>query len=145
MSDSDDLSKDSDELRKDSDELRKSRQGLYAPVPAEQTAYHLWQQFDPDLAKTLSQFFVGGLYKREVITQRERELCAVAALTVMRARDELRLHVHAARNRGATAKEIAEVIFQMVTYGGAPSTVQGLQVLREALKERGEWSDDVKP
>lgn len=126
-----------------STDLDKNRQGLYAPVPAEQTAFHLWKQFDPDLALTLSQFFVGGLYKREVLTQRERELCAVAALTVMRAKDELRLHVHAARNRGATAKEIAEVIFQMVTYGGAPSTVQGLQVLKDALKERGEWNQEA--
>jgi 4-carboxymuconolactone decarboxylase len=123
------------------DKLKNDRLGLYAPVPAEQTAFHLWKQFDPELATTLSQFFVGGLYKREVLTQRERELCAVAALTVMRAKDELRLHVHAARNRGATTKEIAEVIFQMVTYGGAPSTVQGLQVLRDALKERGEWDE----
>lgn len=96
-------------------------------MPHEQTAFHLWQQFDAELAKTFSKFFVGGLYQREVITQRERELCAVAALTVMRARDELRLHVHAARNKGATAKEIAEVIFQMVTYGGAPATVQGFR------------------
>jgi 4-carboxymuconolactone decarboxylase len=125
------------------DKLKNDRLGLYAPVPAEQTAFHLWKQFDPELATTLSQFFVGGLYKREVLTQRERELCAVAALTVMRAKDELRLHVHAARNRGASTKEIAEVIFQMVTYGGAPSTVQGLQVLKDALKERGEWLADA--
>lgn len=124
----------------DKDELRSNREGLYAPVPHNETAYHLWRQFDPELATTLSKFFVGGLYQRDVLTQRERELCAVAALTVMRAGDELRLHVHAARNRGANVREIAEVIFQMVTYGGAPSAVQGLQVLRDALKERGEWS-----
>ena len=123
------------------DPLHGNRQGLYAPVPANETAYHLWKQFDPELANTLSKFFVGGLYRREVLTQRERELCAVAALTVIRAGDELRLHVHAARNKGASAREIAEVIFQMVTYGGAPVTVQGLQVLRDALKERGEWSE----
>lgn len=126
----------------DKDSLKDERAGFYAPVPHEQTAYHLWKQFDPDLANTLSQFFVGGLYRREVITPRERQLCTVAALTVLRAKDELRLHVHASRNKGASSREIAEVIFQMVTYGGAPATVQGLQVLREALKERGEWSDE---
>lgn len=128
--------------RKPDDELRNSRLGLYAPVPHEETAFHLWQRFDPELASTFSKFFVGGLYQREVLSQRERELCAVAALTVMRARGELRLHVHAARNKGATVREIAEVVFQMVTYGGAPATVQGLQVLRDALLERGEWSEE---
>lgn len=127
----------------DDEALTKSRQGLYAPVPAEQTAFHLWKQFDGELATTFSKFFVGGLYQREVLTQRERQLCVVAALTVMRTPDELRLHVHGARNRGASVREIAEVMFQMVTYGGAPSCVQGLQVLRDCLKERGEWDEDA--
>jgi 4-carboxymuconolactone decarboxylase len=119
--------------------LDESRQSLYAPVKPEETAYHLWQQFDPALARKLSEFFVGGLYRREVLSQRERELCAVAALTVLRCQDELRLHVHAARNKGATKEEIAEVIFQMVTYGGAPSLVQGLKTAKAAFIERGEW------
>ncbi|MFC3229193.1 carboxymuconolactone decarboxylase family protein [Marinibaculum pumilum] len=129
-------------MSEDNADLTKSRQGLYAPVPPEETAFHLWKQFDGDLALTFSKFFVGGLYQREVLTQRERQLCTVAALTVMRARDELRLHVHGARNRGASVREIAEVMFQMVTYGGAPSCVQALQVLRECLKERGEWDEE---
>jgi 4-carboxymuconolactone decarboxylase len=124
------------------DDLRRDRNSLYAPVPHDETAFHLWQQFEPELAAVLSRFFVGGLYHRDVLTQRERELCAVAALTVMRAQDELRLHVHAARNRGASVREIAEVIFQMVTYGGAPTTVQGLKVLRDCLRERNEWSEE---
>ena len=36
-------------------------------------------QFDPELATKLSQFFVGGLYQREVITKRERQLCVIGA------------------------------------------------------------------
>lgn len=122
--------------------LDQSRQSLYAPVPREETAFHLWRQFDPALATTFSQFFVGGLYQREVLPQRERELCAVAALTVLRCEDELRLHIHAARNKGATREEIAEVIFQMVTYGGAPAVVQGLKTAKAAFIERGEWEED---
>jgi 4-carboxymuconolactone decarboxylase len=123
----------------ESDSLQRRREHLYAPVPREELAYHLWQEFDPALARELSSFFVGNLYPRTVLTQRERELCAVAALTVLRCPDELRLHVHAARNMGATREEIAEVIFQMVTYGGAPAVVQGLRVAKAALVERGEW------
>lgn len=47
--------------------LDDARRQLYAPVPREETAYHLWRQFDPALAKRLSEFFVGGLYRREVL------------------------------------------------------------------------------
>ena len=84
-------------------------------------------------------FYTGRLYSREVLSQKQRELCAVAALTVLNREDELRLHVHAARNVGATREEIAEVIFQMLVYGGAPVMVEGLKTAKRALQERGEW------
>jgi 4-carboxymuconolactone decarboxylase len=105
----------------------------------EDSPYALWRQFDPELAKEFSRFFVGRLYAREVLSQRERELCAVGALTVRNFWDELYIHCHAALNVGATREEIAEVIFQMSTYGGVPSTVEGLRMLKKALQARGEW------
>lgn len=100
-----------------------------------------WKKFDKDLARELSMFFVGKLYSREVISQKQRELCAVAALTVLDRTRELHAHIHAARNVGATRAEIAEVIFQMVTYGGMPVVVEALSVAREVLQERGEWEE----
>jgi 4-carboxymuconolactone decarboxylase len=100
-----------------------------------------WKKFDKELARELSMFFVGKLYSREVISQKQRELCAVAALTVLDRTRELHAHIHAARNVGATRAEIAEVIFQMVTYGGMPVVVEALSVAREVLQERGEWEE----
>ena len=44
-----------------------------------------------------------------------------------------------ALNVGATRGEIAEVIFQQVTYGGMPVAVDALDVLKGVLEERGEW------
>jgi 4-carboxymuconolactone decarboxylase len=98
--------------------------------------------FDPELARHISMFFTGRLYAREVISQKQRELCAIAALTVMQRLDELRVHVHAALNVGASKEEIAEVMFQMLTYGGVPTTVEGLKVCKEVLQERGLWDQD---
>jgi 4-carboxymuconolactone decarboxylase len=86
-------------------------------------------------------FFVGKLYSREVISQKQRELCAVAALTVLGRTRELHAHIHAARNVGATKREIAEVIFQMATYGGMPVVVEALSTAKAALEERGEWEE----
>jgi len=95
--------------------------------------------FNPELAREFSRFYVGRLYAREVLTQRERELCAVAALTVLNFQEELAIHTGAALNCGATPQEVAEVVFQMATYGGAPCTVEGLRTLKRVLEERGEW------
>ena len=85
----------------------------------------------------------GGLgargYSREVITQAQRELCAVASLTVLHRPHELRAHIHAALNVGATRQQVAEVIFQQVTYGGMPVVVDALDVFKAVLEERGEW------
>ena len=97
------------------------------------------RQFDPELARQLSMFYTGRMFAREVLPHRDRELCVVAALTVTGYAEELHLHCNAALNVGASAQEVAEVIFQMSLYGGAPCMIQGLKVLRQVLEERGEW------
>ena len=121
------------------EKTRKTAEMLFRGVDTGGGGYALWRQFDKELAKQISVFFTGRLYSREVLSQKQRELCAVAALTVLDRQEELRLHIHAARNVGATREEIAEVIFQMLVYGGAPVMVEGLKVAKRALQERGEW------
>ena len=98
-----------------------------------QGAFALWKEFDPELAKHISMFYTGRLYAREVISQKQRELCAVASLTTLARHDELRAHVKAAMKVGATREEVAEVIFQMATYAGVPVVVEGLRVLKDVL------------
>ncbi len=39
---------------------------------------------------------------------------------------------------GATRQEVAEAIFQQVTYGGMPVVVDALEVYANVLAERGE-------
>src|SRR5947208_13349854 len=102
------------------------------------TGFETWKKIDKDLARQLSMFFTGSLYSREVISQKQRELCAVASLTVLERGNELRAHIHAALNVGATRQEVAEVIFQQVTYGGMPVVVEALDVYAKVLGERGE-------
>ena len=102
------------------------------------TGFELWKKFDKDLARELSMFFTGVLYSREVLSQKQRELCAVAGLTALHRPNEVRAHLHAALNVGATRQEVAEVIFQMVTYGGMPVVVDALEVYARVLAERGE-------
>src|SRR5438045_4563650 len=103
------------------------------------TGFETWKKFDKELARQLSMFFTGVLYSREVISQTQRELCAVASLTVLHRPHELRAHIHAALNVGASRQEVSEVIFQQVTYGGMPVVVDALDVFKAVLEERGEW------
>jgi 4-carboxymuconolactone decarboxylase len=105
------------------------------------TGFETWKKFDKELARQLSMFFTGALYSREVISQTQRELCAVASLTVLHRPHELRAHIHAALNVGASRQEVSEVIFQQVTYGGMPVVVDALEVFKQVLEERGEWQE----
>ena len=120
------------------DRTRKTAQMLFHTVKGG-VGFDTWKKFDKELARELSLFFTGKLYSREVISQKQRELCAVASLTVLNRRNELRAHFNAALNVGATRQEVAEVVFQQVTYGGMPVVVEALATFKDVLEERGEW------
>jgi 4-carboxymuconolactone decarboxylase len=61
-------------------------------------------------------------------------------LAALRATDELKLHVNAALNVGCDPRKMTEIFFQLATYAGMPAVNEALQVYRDVLKERGEWS-----
>ncbi|MBI1735514.1 MAG: carboxymuconolactone decarboxylase family protein [Candidatus Rokubacteria bacterium] len=128
---------DDPELR---ERTKKTARMLFHSIPGG-VGFETWKKLDKELARELSMFFTGKLYSREVISQKQRELCAVASLTVLHRPRELSAHVHAALNVGATRQEVSEVIFQQVTYGGMPVVVEALDVLVHVLKERGEWQE----
>ena len=103
-------------------------------------AFALWKAFDAGLARQVSLFFSGRLYSREVLSQKQRELCAVAALATRDMQHELHIHADAALRVGATRQEVAEVLFQVAIYAGVPCMVEGLGTLKKLLQERGEWA-----
>lgn len=125
---------DDAELR---ERTKRTARMLFHSIPAG-VGFDTWRKFDKDLARQLSMFYTGQLYSREVISQKQRELCAVASLTVLHRPHELHAHIHAALNVGASRREVAEVIFQQVTYGGMPVVVDALNVYAKVLGERGE-------
>lgn len=54
-----------------------------------------------DIPSDFINHVFGNLYARDVLTQRERELCAVAALCVLNRTNELKSHIIAAIRTGA--------------------------------------------
>lgn len=120
------------------EKTRKTAELYFGGVGGERP-FDLWQSFDPEMARDISIFFTGKLYAREKIPHRTRQLVAVAALTVLERQEELRLHLHAALNVGCTPEEIAEVIFQVTPYGGAPVMSTALKIFRGVLQEKELW------
>ena len=123
------------------DIVQKTKQtgALYFKGIEGEKPFELWRSFDQALGKELSLFITGKLYAREKIPHPTRQLVTVAVLTVLNRPEELKLHILAALNVGCSPLEIAEVIFQTFTYGGIPTVNTALKVLREVLKEKGQW------
>ncbi len=85
-------------------------------------------EWDPEFAELFMNYTYGGLYDRGILPQKTRELCAVAACVMANAQPQLRTHIFAAHNCGATKQEIMETILQMSTYCGAPYMIMAARV-----------------
>ncbi len=84
--------------------------------------------WDPEFSDLFMNYAYGGLYDRDVLPQKTRELCAVAACVMANANPQLRTHIFAAHNCGASKREIMETILQMSTYCGAPYMIQAARI-----------------
>ncbi len=94
------------------------------------------REISPEFAKVNVEFPFGELYTRDILDDKTRELCTVAALTVQGfAMPQLKVHVHAALNCGASRKEIVEVITQMIAYCGFPGATNALLAAKDVFAE----------
>ena len=94
-----------------------------------------WEAVDEEWRALFREYIPAGMYSREVLDQRTRELCAVAALTVLNYQGQLKRHLLSALDRGATRQELVEVILQMSVYGGFPATSTALSTLKTVLDQ----------
>lgn len=88
-------------------------------------------------AESLIEWAYGRHYARPGLDLRTRQLCTVAALTVLGGQTgpQLRVNIEHALAAGATGEEITEAIWQMAVYGGLPAAINGLNVAREVLSD----------
>lgn len=93
------------------------------------------RRFDASWAEMFRGYVLDGMYTREVLSQRVRELCAIASLTVLDRPGPLRDHIKGAIRHGAEVQEIVEVIVQTSVYGGFPTALGGLTQLETVLAE----------
>lgn len=95
---------------------------------------------DPHFSHLMQKFVHGGLYDRDVIPHKIRELCAVAALCTSGRFTQLRSHFTAARSYGAKDEEILEVLIQMSTYAGIPAVLEAIKVYEGWVSQGGSMS-----
>ncbi len=91
----------------------------------------------PEIGRYIVEYPFGDIYSRPGLDLRTRELAAIAALTAMgNAEPQLRVHIHAALNAGASRREIIEVVLQMTVYTGFPLALNALYTVRDIFARR---------
>ena len=79
----------------------------------------------------------GMVWARDGLDLKTRSLLTIASLTALGRAGELRVHLLAAINNGATAEEIREAILHTAIYAGFPAARDATQIAQPVLTELG--------
>ena len=90
----------------------------------------------PEFSESLIEWAYGRHYARPGLDLKTRQLCTIAALTVLGGQTgpQLKINIEHTLAAGAGRAEIAEAIWQMAVYGGLPAAINGLNAAREVFE-----------
>jgi len=120
-----------------SEEGRRAAREMFGPEgPAlmERNNGRWAERVDADWARIMNEFIINGCYARDVLPTATRELCAVAALTVLQRNEELTEHIRIAL-RSNPPDQVREVILQMSVYGGIPVMVHAMRIFERVVAD----------
>lgn len=95
------------------------------------------RKFSPELSSWLILEGYGKVLGRKVLTLKERELCIISVLTVLKFEDQLYSHINGAIRVGVTITEVKEMINNLSNLKRKELVNYGNKVLRKYLKEKG--------
>jgi 4-carboxymuconolactone decarboxylase len=89
----------------------------------------------PDFAESLVEWAYGRHYARPGLDLKTRQLCTIAALTVLggQTAPQLKINIEHTLAAGAAREEVVEAIWQMAVYGGLPAAINGLNAAQEVF------------
>ena len=101
----------------------------------------LAQRYDdliPGFSESLVEWAYGRHYARPGLDLKTRQLCTVAALTVLGGHTgpQLKANIEHTLKAGASRAEILEAIWQMAVYGGLPAAINGLNTAKALFEEQ---------
>ena len=99
-----------------------------------------FEKLFPTMPKEMLETWFGKTFNPEGLDARTRLWVTIAALTMLGAQGEpqLRLTIRQALTAGATKREVAEVILQMLMFGGLPAMQKALEIAQAVFAETEE-------
>ena len=91
--------------------------------------------FTSEFQDLITRYAWGEIWTRPGLPRNIRSLITLAMLIALNREDELRLHLRAAFNNGATREEIKEVLLQSTIYCGVPAANAAFHTAEEVFAE----------
>jgi 4-carboxymuconolactone decarboxylase len=93
--------------------------------------------FDAPFQEMITEGAWGTVWAREELSRRDRSLITLALLAALGHWDEVRMHVRATANTGATPEEVREAMLHVAIYAGVPAANHALKLVRQTYGEMG--------
>ena len=94
--------------------------------------------FDRDFQAFITRYAWGEIWTRPGLPKKTRSLLTIAILAALGREEELKLHVRASRNTGASANEVKEVLMQVAVYAGVPAANAAFRTAKAAFEQMAE-------
>lgn len=91
--------------------------------------------FDAEFQEMITRHAWGDIWTRPGLDHRTRSIVTIALLATLGRDEELKLHIRATRNTGATADDVKEVLMQVAVYAGVPAANSAFRVAKAAFEE----------
>jgi 4-carboxymuconolactone decarboxylase len=91
--------------------------------------------FDRDFQAFITRYAWGEIWNRPGLPKKIRSLLTIAILAALGREEELKLHVRATRNTGASANEVKEVLMQVAIYAGVPAANAAFRTAKAAFEQ----------
>jgi 4-carboxymuconolactone decarboxylase len=91
--------------------------------------------FNAPFQDLITRYAWGEIWARPGLPRKTRSLITIAMMVALNRPQELRMHLRAAKNDGATQKDIQEVLLQTAIYCGVPAANQAFHIAEEVFQE----------
>lgn len=95
----------------------------------------LKSKFDAEFQDLITRYAWGEIWTRPGLAPHVRSLLTIGLMVALNRGEELRLHLRAAKNNGATADQIREVLLHCAVYCGVPAANSAFHAAKEILEE----------
>jgi 4-carboxymuconolactone decarboxylase len=101
----------------------------------------LLDRVDQNFTKLWEDFVYAGMYTRNILDHKTRELIVVGELLVLGETAQIENHMRAALMHGATPREVMEVVLQSTIYIGMPAMTRNVRTAMKIIEEQGAISE----